>query len=1042
MVPQPDGKIIIGGFFSTLGGNGAHHRFGRVYANGSLDPNFNCDVDNLVNCVAVQEDGKILLGGSFTSVNGTGRTKIARVYSDGSLDTAFNPGSPAGDVNSLRILSNGQILVASQGDLRKLNAADGTAAAGFATVTAAGLQCMALQSDGQIVLAGGFATVNAIPRAGVARVSSAGVLDGSFTVTADKTVRVVTVLTDGSIVLGGDFGAVNSVARTFLAKVDSTGALQSFNPVLDTYFLNLVNTMALQADGRFFVAGFFSSVNTFGRSNIARLYPNGTLDYLVTICNATVYSTALDAGGAALLAGNFDTIDSNSIPAARLYVEGGSQSLSAPGLSQVQWMRSGTAPEVEYVKFELSTDGGTNWTPLGNGSRISGGWQLSGLSLPAYGYLRARGRTLGGNHAGSSGLVEQVAVYPPPTVPTVATAAATDVTYGSAMLHGSATANRAASDIAFEFTTDSTFVSGIATTSPTTSLLYDALNVSVSASLSGLLPETTYYFRTVGGNSAGFSTDSSILSFTTGKLPYPVVSKLFARGDTVPSTTLAIFGNFPPADAKFASFGVPAINDSGAVAFAAKWKGSTGSAAGVFAGNPAVFITSTMCYALDANGLPFGPMFKSFRDPVLASDGSIAFIAKFGGAGVTTANDEALFTNADGKLRMVARKGSTLPGAPAGSQLKSFSSASISSDGVNTDILFTGSLLAGAGGAAGAGGVTTANDVCAWRWNGEVETILREGGAISNVSASGLKTSRLLMTSAGSAGQSRGHVSAGSAAFQAAFQNGSQALVSLYGSEYGAIYATGAATVPSVPGATWSKFGAPAVSAVHDSAVQDGRGLAFLSYLTAKVGGVLSSNAERLFFNPVDSGSYMIKITDPAADISGATFSSFQDPLLSPDGNRWAFLGGVKNGGVTSANNLGIWSQPAGGSLTLDARKGGQPPDVASGAQYSSFSSVAVSNKGPIYVAKLLTGVRGAPGPGGIVSATDTGLWAKTSFNIVRKMIQKGDVIDGKTVKTFTALTSPSGSTGIRRSFAADGDAVVLILFTDASQAIYSISCP
>ena len=186
----------------------------------------------------------------------------------------------------------------------------------------------------------------------------------------------------------------------------------------------------------------------------------------------------------------------------------------------------------------------------------------------------------------------------------------------------------------------------------------------------------------------------------------------------------------------------------------------------------------------------------------------------------------------------------------------------------------------------------------------------------------------------------------------------------------------------------------------------------------------------------------MIKITDAAVGIPGATFSGFKDPLLSPDGNQCAFVSTVRNGGVTSLNNVGIWSQPADGSLTLDARKGGQPPEAASGAQFNTFTSVASSNKGPIFVATLVTGLNGTPGPGGITMATNTGLWAKTSFNLVRKMIQEGDLIDGKTVKTFTVLAGASGSSGVRRSFAADGDAVVRVIFTDASQAIYSISCP
>ena len=72
-------------------------------------------------------------------------------------------------------------------------------------------------------------------------------------------------------------------------------------------------------------------------------------------------------------------------------------------------MRGGASPEIEQVSFEQSLDG-INYTPLGHGTRISGGWQLTGLSLPPGQNfcVRARGRAVGGIANGSSGLIECV----------------------------------------------------------------------------------------------------------------------------------------------------------------------------------------------------------------------------------------------------------------------------------------------------------------------------------------------------------------------------------------------------------------------------------------------------------------------------------------------------------------------------------------------------------------------------------------------------------------------------------------------------------
>src|SRR5678816_748266 len=54
--------------------------------------------------IAVQPDGKIILGGNFTTLSPNfgavvTRNKLARLNLDGTLDTAFNPNVTGGDVN-------------------------------------------------------------------------------------------------------------------------------------------------------------------------------------------------------------------------------------------------------------------------------------------------------------------------------------------------------------------------------------------------------------------------------------------------------------------------------------------------------------------------------------------------------------------------------------------------------------------------------------------------------------------------------------------------------------------------------------------------------------------------------------------------------------------------------------------------------------------------------------------------------------------------------------------------------------------------------
>ena len=68
-------------------------------ADGSLDTTFTNGVANgpmaRVDSLAVQPDGKILVGGNFTTLGGQPRSYLGRLNADGSLDTTFTNGANA-----------------------------------------------------------------------------------------------------------------------------------------------------------------------------------------------------------------------------------------------------------------------------------------------------------------------------------------------------------------------------------------------------------------------------------------------------------------------------------------------------------------------------------------------------------------------------------------------------------------------------------------------------------------------------------------------------------------------------------------------------------------------------------------------------------------------------------------------------------------------------------------------------------------------------------------------------------------------------------
>jgi uncharacterized delta-60 repeat protein len=425
---QPDGKTIVAGEFETVGGV-EHLTLARLNTDGSVDATFTPRTDGIIYSVVVQGDGKILIGGVFNTVNNETRNGIARLNADGTLESSatFDPGTGADNiVYSIVLQPDGKILLGGLFDriqsvarngIARLNAdggVDGTFDPGTGADDA--VYSVALQTDGKILIGGAFQNVAATARNRIARLDVDGGLDATFAPAsgADDKVDCVILQPDGKILIGGYFTTVNGTNRNRIARLTTTGALDgSFDP--GTGADGVVYTMSLQTDGKVMLGGDFQNVNDTARSRIARLDANGGLDTTFdpgTGADAEVDGIALQADGNILFGGGFTLFDGvarNRI--ARIGNDAVTQSVTVTNANQAQWMRSGAGPEVSTVAFQVSTDSGVTWTAAGDATRIAGGWQGTGLSLPPNGTLRAIGRTSGGFLAASSGLVAETAVF-------------------------------------------------------------------------------------------------------------------------------------------------------------------------------------------------------------------------------------------------------------------------------------------------------------------------------------------------------------------------------------------------------------------------------------------------------------------------------------------------------------------------------------------------------------------------------------------------------------------------------------------------------
>ena len=90
---QADGKIIVGGNFTKFNGMSVN-RIVRLLSDGTLDTSFNVGLgaDEIIETVLVLPDGKIVVGGRFSTFNGIAHNRLVRLDFNGSVDAGFVTG--------------------------------------------------------------------------------------------------------------------------------------------------------------------------------------------------------------------------------------------------------------------------------------------------------------------------------------------------------------------------------------------------------------------------------------------------------------------------------------------------------------------------------------------------------------------------------------------------------------------------------------------------------------------------------------------------------------------------------------------------------------------------------------------------------------------------------------------------------------------------------------------------------------------------------------------------------------------------------------
>lgn len=330
---QPDGKILLGGAFTTF--NGASHvRMVRLNADGTIDSSFNIGTgfNSSVGCIRLQPDGKILACGNFTNINGTIRRYIVRLESNGSIDSSFTIGTGFNaTTTTILVQPDGKIVVTggfssfdgtSRPMIARLNS-NGSLDTSFNPGTGFNNSCnhLSLLANGKILCSGSFITYNGTSRIRLARIETNGTLDTGFDpgTGPNNYLTENLVLPSGNILIGGNFTNYNGHSQKYLVRVQENGPVDAtFNT--GTGPNGPVHRFLLQADGKIVCIGewSFQTYNGVTVNRVMRINPDGSLDTAFTTAAGTgagntVNAVAAQPGGMIIVGGSFTGFNGRTV---------------------------------------------------------------------------------------------------------------------------------------------------------------------------------------------------------------------------------------------------------------------------------------------------------------------------------------------------------------------------------------------------------------------------------------------------------------------------------------------------------------------------------------------------------------------------------------------------------------------------------------------------------------------------------------------------------------------------------------------------------
>jgi trimeric autotransporter adhesin len=256
-----------------------------------------------VTAILTLPNGEVVVGGNFTTIGGAACARIARW--DGTqwrpLGTGIN-----NLVQALAVLPGGDLIATGRfttaGDV-PVNAIarwDGTSwsamGSGLTGVAGSTGLTMLTLPNGDVILGGSFAAVSGVPAQNLARFSN-----GTWSEFGGATgpVRSLTRKANGDIVVGGSFYSVGGVTTGPVARWDGA----TWQP-LGTAPAGMINTLSELPDGSIFAGGRISAVTSTTTDNAAR-FDGTSWSLLGTGLDGEIRTFATESDGTLVAGGDF-----------------------------------------------------------------------------------------------------------------------------------------------------------------------------------------------------------------------------------------------------------------------------------------------------------------------------------------------------------------------------------------------------------------------------------------------------------------------------------------------------------------------------------------------------------------------------------------------------------------------------------------------------------------------------------------------------------------------------------------------------------------